>query len=603
MRRLVILVGVLFLGACSDDVASKEQVMQTPQGGMDNPLMPNNMMPPPTPVTGTRAFQQITPQQVLAPMGQATPLKLRYIANQSQPITGAIITFELYNEQRQPAPQGVNGAQLSAQNTQTDVTGEATINLNAGMQSGVMYVKAFDPAQPTVQPIWWNVSIANQNEGGINVTVRYAPGGRYTYNQFRSAQVALFQNIDCTQLQQAAPSLSGAYLNLNEIMPYNDLDNSVSGTALPDGLRLSVTAIIYNQGGAPVAFGCSAGVLIAGGQSSAVEVVASDLPLAFKGVYTALNRFDLINALQESGDGALSTVGDVFDLLRLLGGSNEELGGGIINQLCGLVDIGDLACDVLRGIAGGTIGDIINTNIPPDVRNVLVVISDVLTIVGDLTIVGEIEFSGNPIMDGLLPLNDNRWRRMRFQWDQGCDTPGMCDREVTFNQLGSHSRSVAGVFDAQLQTDGTVSILEHNFAISYGSIILGLMEAWIIPLALGDNSGTPVRLEDLLEAYLPCEEISARVGLPSDSTVCEDVLVNALGRLLRDQVSRLDFPEGAVIMSGKFVPLDENNDLSVDKLDQGEWLGVINNNIRFNGCFTACKGMECSGPVCQIVPR
>ena len=131
----------------------------------------------------------------------------------------------------------------------------------------------------------------------------------------------------------------------------------------------------------------------------------------------------------------------------------------------------------------------------------------------------------------------------------------------------------------------------------------GLMESWIIPIALGDSSGSQVSLEDLLRTYIPCENINMALSLPADSTTCEEVLVNVLSNLLRDQVNRLNFEEGALVMSGRFLPLDENNDLAVDKLDQGEWYGVINNRINFNGCFTACLGQEaCSGPVCVVTP-
>ena len=68
-------------------------------------------------------------------------------------------------------------------------------------------------------------------------------------------------------------------------------------------------------------------------------------------------------------------------------------------------------------------------------------------------------------------------------------------------------------------------------------------------------------------------------------------------------MSRLDFPEGAVVMSGRFNPIDTDQNLGVDKLDQGEWTGIINNEIEFHGCFTACLDNACDGPPCQIMQR
>jgi hypothetical protein len=297
-------------------------------------------------------------------------------------------------------------------------------------------------------------------------------------------------------------------------------------------------------------------------------------------------------------------LGDVFYFLRVLGGSNEQLGAGVIRTICDIADLPDIACQLVEGVAGGTVGRIINDTLPPEIRSVLRVVGETLDIVGDLTIIGELEFSQNVNPDGFLIGNDNRWGRLRFGWDVDCPMPGTCDREITFTQLGRHSRSVAGLFDAQEQEDGSVAILDHNFAIAYGNIILGLLEAWIIPLAYGDNSGNPITLEDFLRINLSdaCDSINMSLNLPMDSTTCIDTLALAVSALVRDQVGQLNFEEDALVMSGSFIPLDTDNNLTVDKLDRGVWRGVINGGLSFDGCFTACRGMECEGPVCEIAP-
>ena len=136
-------------------------------------------------------------------------------------------------------------------------------------------------------------------------------------------------------------------------------------------------------------------------------------------------------------------------------------------------------------------------------------------------------------------------------------------------------RHLTLTFDAQDQ-GSYVEILEHNFAISYGSIILGLMEAWIIPLALGDMTGLPVPLEELLRTYIPCDRINESVGLAPDSMICDTVLVTAVSTLLRNQIIGLDFDEGAVKMSGRFVPVDLDSNRSVEKLDEYNSLNIEN---------------------------
>jgi hypothetical protein len=527
-------------------------------------------------------------------------LKVRYILNNVQPMSDTRITFELYNDQRMLSPQGVGGSNLSAQTSITDGTGTATVTFYGGSQSTVVYVKAYDATRPNVTPVEWALTIGNADEGGLAVTVRYntsmidGRSPRYTYTQFDSAYITLFNDgRTCAQLKAEAPSFRAAYLGPLEIRPFNDVDNQISVPALPNGTRFNVIAMIYNRMGVPVTVGCYEGAMVQAGQSNNVEVITDDIPLVFKGIYTALNRFDLIEAMQNSGEGSLATIGDIFNVLRVLGGSGETLGQEVISLICDFADVSGTACDIVGGIAGGAVGNILNNSLPENIKNVLTITADILNIVGDLTIVGEIDFVNAPDENGIIINNRNRWRKLRFDW-QGSEI------EATFGQLGSFSADVQGTFDAKNQ--GThVDILEHNFAISYGSIILGLMEAWIIPLALGESSGLPIPLEQLLRNYIPCDRINESVGLPMDSMICDTVLVTAVSTILRNQISTLDFPEGAVKLSGRFVPVDLDNNLSVEKLDQGQWFGIINDRINFDGCFTACQGMICNEPPCQII--
>ena len=164
---------------------------------------------------------------------------------------------------------------------------------------------------------------------------------------------------------------------------------------------------------------------------------------------------------------------------------------------------------------------------------------------------------------------------------------------------------MAGVFDAQLNGE-LVTILDHPFNVSYGEIMLGLLESWIIPLLLNPNAaGSPVPLEELLETLIPCDSIEMAVGIddPSNSTICEDILVRALSGLIRDQVSRLNFGEDALIMSGDFRPTTMEGNLNVGLLTEGHWRGVINNDIEFDGCFIGCLNpADCLSSSCVITP-
>ena len=595
----------LTLVACADPAVVGGDVMtggttgQPPIGGVNT--IGGGTTPPPQ---GAQVLRAVTANPLLVSTGDTVEVKVQYIAGQV-PVPNARVSFRLKDSLGMIAPAGVQGTNLTAMNTNTDSAGIATINLIGGQTTATMKLEAYIESNPTVTTTW-DVSVIMAGQGGLLFRVRYDPQmGRYAYNNFASASVSLFNNVTCENLAAAAPNLNGAYLALSDINPFNDITNTVSSPGVDAGLNLTAAAVIKGPTGLPLTFGCTPNVRAVDGGAMEIDILTTDLPLAFKGIYTTVNRFDMIQALQDS-EGGLSTVGDVFDLLRTLGGNDQEVGGEVILQLCNILNVDDSICSLVRSFGAGVVGGAINNNLNPQIRAILSTIGESLDIIGDLTIVGEMEFRNNPDTMGRLSPNDNRWQRMRFNWTRDCATPPNCQREVTFGQLGSRSRSVAGVFDAQLERDGSVSILEHPFTVGYGEIMLGLLETWIIPLVLNPAAaGSEVGLEELLETLIPCDSIEEAVGVsdPANSSLCEDILVVALSGLIRDQVSRLNFSGDALLMSGDFKPTMLNGSLNVDQLTEGHWYGVINNDIEFNGCFVGCRNQaDCINSTCMIAP-
>lgn len=596
----------LTLVACSDkgviagDAPTGGVSNTPPLGGVNSGGGGGINQPPPS---GMQVLRAVTPSPLLVSTGDTVPVKVQYIAGQL-PVTNARVSFRLKDSQGMVAPAGVQGTNISAMNANSDSAGFATINIIGGQSTATMKLEAYIESNPSVSTTW-DISVITAGQGGLLFRVRYDPQmGRYAYNNFATASVSLFNNVTCENLAAAAPNLNGAYVALNDINPFNDITNTVTSPGIDAGLNLTAAAIIKGPTGQPLTFGCTPNVRVMDGGTMEIDILTTDLPLAFKGVYTTINRFDMIQALQDS-QGGLSTVGDVFDLLRALGGTDQEVGGEVIIQLCNILDVDDSICQLVRSFGANTVGSAINNNLDPQIRDILRTIGESLDIIGDLTIVGEMEFRNNPDPTGRLSPNDNRWLSMRFNWTRGCSTPPSCERSVTFGQLGSRSRTVAGVFDAQLEQNGTVSILEHPFSIGYGEVMLGLIETWIIPLVLNPNAaGMEVGLEELLGTLIPCDAIQRAVGVNDpNSTICEDILVNALSGLIRDQVSRLNFDGDALMMSGDFKPTTVNGSLNVDQLTEGHWRGVINNDIEFNGCFVGCLNQAtCVNSTCTITP-
>ena len=86
---------------------------------------------------------------------------------------------------------------------------------------------------------------------------------------------------------------------------------------------------------------------------------------------------------------------------------------------------------------------------------------------------------------------------------------------------------------------------------------------------------------------------------------CEDVLINAVSAIIIDQLGRLDFEPDQFRVQGRATLVDENIDLRIDQMIDGEWYGQIDTGdfqLSFNGCFVGCRDFECEVPLdtCDI---
>ena len=342
MRILILSLISIFALACAENTAPTTGYVY-PDGMNPNGMNPNGMNPniPPNQNGAPNILQQITDRNVFAPTNGMIDLKVRYLTSNGQSsIPNTRLTFEILNTQNQVVSE-INGSSLNTQIVNTNALGEASVTLFAGQPNERPFmVKAYDASAPQVPAVIWNITVGDPNQGAINVSILYASmmpsARRYTYNQFSSAQVTLFREMDCNAVRSLLPTLRGGYLTPPVLMNFTDQNNQQIIPNLDRNLRLSVAAVIYNPQGAPMTFGCAQGIQVMGGQTTEVMVDTFDLPLTYKGTFTSSNRFNLIQTLQQSDDGALSTIGDIFSILRAFGGDDREIGNEIISRFCSL---------------------------------------------------------------------------------------------------------------------------------------------------------------------------------------------------------------------------------------------------------------------------
>ncbi len=599
---LAAMVSAAFAAACADEA---------PSGGKgsadagNQPITPGADMGGGTPVSGVRRLELVGNRERQVGYSSLTDVSVRLLDGQNQGIASQDVRATLYDAQSNDrTATGVDGSLLRASNARTDAMGVATFQFSAGMLDTTARIRfGSDAVAPMTAP-YVDLFVRRAGAGNLVVKAVYVPdgrpnGGRYTFRQINKANVAIFQQDNCDMLRAMATNLRGAYLQLPPIQPFDAVGNTTRVNDLDDGARFSVAVQAATADDRVLAFGCASGVTISGGTDTTIEIPLTDLPLQFKGTFQVIHKFDLTDMLTNSGVEGLDTVNEVLRIIGIIGNANGNRGQEIIRLICEVAMLDETLCDVVEIVGDDIINNLIEMYVPMEILRILEIIGDIYSIVSELTVLGEIQFTAAaPDMNGDLPMTDNRWQFFRFQWRSGCPEPNPDDCVRTF-PIGAEgeSRPIAGPFTAHLQGI-TLQIPEHSLNVQYGSILLNIAEDWIIPAILGQPG--PISLRDVLADILPCETINDSFPGGANSMFCERILVGALSDLVSAQLGRLNADIDAFTLTGTAEPKDTDGDLQIDRLDNGAWTGTIDfgnmTQVPFRGCFSGClkvPGTDC----------
>ncbi|MBU0550742.1 hypothetical protein KJ940_04505 [Myxococcota bacterium] len=630
-RTLALLLLGLWIAACSDAATTSED---NEVGSRDV----GNIIPPPRADTGVPdpdASNQPLPDQGVVPdnsrelqlqtnrdqfmlFESTTELTVKYVEfvpGQATPTVMANrpVQFKILDlNGTDRTVEGVGNTQLVSTRSTANAQGLASVTLRAGARPDgpdeySFRVEASAEGAPSV---YWNVTVADIQEGDLRVVVRYDfENLRYRQSDLQTVQVYIFDHVNCATARQMLPNeVIGSYAQFPPIENYDAFTQETSFPALEVGVNFSLLATGENIDGHVTTWGCVDNVQITGRENT-VEIDMDDLPLVFKGQMKALHKFNLFGLLETSGNPALETAAQLLDLLRVLGSDNGDRGRALVEIVCELASIGEGTCDILQSIGGPLIDRAIEEWVPQNVTDIFGIISDVLSIVAEMTVIGELEFTEtSPDETGSLgDNNDSRWQKFRFDWRDGCPPGDSCRREIPVGSAGDsqvdNRRVVAGVFSARVE--GVNLFVEpHGMSFKYGIIALGVIEQWLLPAIFDeeppeDGNG----LAWILSHVLPCEDINEALGLARNDPLCYDVLIMGISEVLYGQLARLDFAPDQFQISGVCEIKDTNGDLTVDVLEHGEWDGVINlgnSSLNFKGCFEGCRGADCTPRECVV---
>lgn len=569
----LIILGLLFgLSACDDSSApirEREILVEVPGG---DPSIFNGDVQ----ARDARILVAAGAADKSLPLNGEIELGVILFNGQGEPVSGERVQYTLVNGDD-------SGVALSASMTTTDANGYARVSFYAGEQVNTYEVEVSH--RQSLAPIIFNLDVLDLPTGGLNITFDYQ--GPVTLDQLEVYIVE--QASICDNVYYLAPP-DDVVVSQNGLTP---LDRYQPG-ALPAGESFGIVVRARTlEGGTLAAGGCLGDIGIVENEIRNARVTLLLLPLNPAGTYEVINNFNFTDAIP-------GQVGVVIDqLLRFFGDSNNEreIGGLIfdaIEQLAREVagSIGGIVIELIANWVEDDLNRLINGYIDNDapswVRDFFTIGSDLISVVSNMEVISEMTFT-KARSDGTYDGAQN-WLGLAFYWRLGCEenAPTDCGRYAfTMNQLAEGANGinlVFGQFDGRVHSYNQGIINSHNMDLQYGRLILFVLNYIIMPrFADGATSisegllnlancpgfadrltggGSHLRLgginivsRDRVESW--CTSAMSLVGSGA-SIILEGLEVD----------TRMD-------IQGELTFVEENDDLSVDRIVQGVWRGSI----------------------------
>ena len=256
-------------------------------------------------------------------------------------------------------------------------------------------------------------------------------------------------------------------------------------------------------------------------------------------------------------------------VLQVLGDGSGNRGNELVNLFCEIANVDALLCTTIRVVGARAIDQMISNVIArsPQVLDLLTAISDLVTILNRMTIIGEFEFLNSfPDNDGWLRGNET----VGIQLGRLPQGGNNCDR--SYVRRGSSRPRWSGsphLFPLRRHRSWRgYGNQRAPLTVKYGLIILG-RENWVIP-QVTDRPG-PIPLSQVLATLPPCEAIDCYWDNQGrcDVGFCEDILVTGLTDVIVAVL--MNWFARCVYRSGTVRPVDtDGDDVDLPELVDGQ---------------------------------
>lgn len=339
------------------------------------------------------------------------------------------------------------------------------------------------------------------------------------------------------------------------------------------------------------AAGCQDGVIIPANDTARVTLTMVVKPLNMVGTFDVVGKYDFTGAIPGVAGDVIERLAVFFDgnvaraLIDTIQDLLEEFIGGII------IEVINWVVDQVQPLVEGFINEWFAglRDQWPWLDDFMTVGQDLLQIVTNLEILSVIRFDKTG--SDFTVAGTEEWTGIALYWRLGCDAddPPDCGRyEFDMEELLNAREPIEAVFasfNARTNNFNQLRLDPHDVNLQYGRLILFVLNELILP-AVADGAHS---ISEALVQALDCEGLAWRVtgddrewegcflgicvGFDWDDAYGWCVgAADLVGGIAEALLEPLSF-DSVLTLEGDCDLFEDNNDLIVDRLESGNYLG------------------------------
>lgn len=504
----------------------------------------------------------------------------------SQPAKSYAVTYKVI-ESNPPCDQGADCGHFLVTEGTTDNQGNASVTFNAGVTGNVTYV--IEMSGPQAYPETLEIKVHALPTGTLKVKFNY--GGEVAIHDVKVRVSKGFKS--CMQFSPIAPWTTD--------LVHEKVVSSTQSTPTFEDMSLLPTYQVFATALGPTghltAAGCIDAVHLIPSETGNTEVTLNLYLLTLNpaGTFDTVNKFDFTDAIPE---------GQVGDIINLIIDIFYDPGAVIIDLIKTLVSqyIGSWVTDLAFGLFEDALANLVTNwllnNSPDFIQDFFVIGQDLVQIVTNLEVNSKLKIS--KLGSDYSVAGQQSWIGLTLYWKLGCDKDA-----PDYETCGAHPFSledlgntdfpmdlIAGQYTALIANYDRMVIDTHKIEINYGKLILFVINKLLLPAISNFDS-----LTDLLYSLIDCAALAAgfvgdvlsAIGI--DAAQVEGFCNSAENFLLgpiEGLIGSLAL-DSRLRVHGKCRLVDEDDDLIVDSLVDGQWWGYIEVNNEqgneFQGTF------------------